>query len=77
MIFKYLLSHTPCLSLELVFVLLPRLLLRVLQQQQSSFVLQRSEKALHTTDEALQHLNPTQATLQALTQVRTGFYFET
>ncbi|XP_037532348.1 uncharacterized protein C8orf76 [Nematolebias whitei] len=46
-----------------------RLLLRVLQQQQSSFVLQRSEKALHTTDEALQHLNPTQATLQTLTQV--------
>uniref|UniRef100_A0A3Q3BHH4 Zgc:101716 n=1 Tax=Kryptolebias marmoratus TaxID=37003 RepID=A0A3Q3BHH4_KRYMA len=46
-----------------------RLLLRILQQQQSSFVLQRSEKALQTTEEALQRLSPTETTLQALTQV--------
>ncbi|XP_028985563.1 uncharacterized protein C8orf76 isoform X2 [Betta splendens] len=46
-----------------------RLLLRILQQQQSSFVLQRSENALHSTDEALQRLSPKEATLQALTEV--------
>lgn len=46
-----------------------RLLLRVLQQQQSSFVLKRSEKALEETDQALQHLNPTETTTQRLTEV--------
>ncbi|XP_055359209.1 uncharacterized protein LOC121201714 [Betta splendens] len=35
----------------------------------SSFVLQRSENALHSTDEALQRLSPKEATLQALTEV--------
>ncbi|CAK6954292.1 uncharacterized protein C8orf76 [Scomber scombrus] len=46
-----------------------RLLLRILRQQQSSFVLQRSESALQTTEEALQWLNPKETTLQAITEV--------
>ncbi|KAI3361365.1 hypothetical protein L3Q82_013549 [Scortum barcoo] len=46
-----------------------RLLLRILRQQQSSFVLQRSESALQTTDETLQRLSPKETTLQALTEV--------
>ncbi|XP_020792816.1 uncharacterized protein C8orf76 [Boleophthalmus pectinirostris] len=46
-----------------------RLLLRILQQQQSSFVLKRSEKALEETESALQHLNPTETTIQSLTEV--------
>lgn len=46
-----------------------RLLLKILQQQQSSFVLKRSEKALEETDQALQHLNPTEMTKQRLTEV--------
>ncbi|XP_022045381.2 uncharacterized protein C8orf76 [Acanthochromis polyacanthus] len=46
-----------------------RLLLRILRQQQSSFVLQRSENALQMTEEALQRLNPKEATLQAVTEV--------
>uniref|UniRef100_UPI0037E7CD0F uncharacterized protein C8orf76 homolog n=1 Tax=Semicossyphus pulcher TaxID=241346 RepID=UPI0037E7CD0F len=46
-----------------------RLLLKILRQQQSSFVLQRSESTLQTTDEALQRLNPKETTLQALTEV--------
>ncbi|XP_070768591.1 uncharacterized protein C8orf76 homolog [Enoplosus armatus] len=46
-----------------------RLLLRILRQQQSSFVLQRSESTLQTADEALQRLNPKETTLQALTEV--------
>ncbi|CAN9514082.1 unnamed protein product [Ophioblennius macclurei] len=46
-----------------------RLLLRILQQQQSSFVLQRSERVLQTTEEALQRLRPEESTLQALTEV--------
>ncbi|XP_061574216.1 uncharacterized protein C8orf76 homolog [Cololabis saira] len=46
-----------------------RLLLRILQQQQSSFVLQRSEKVLQITTEALKRLNPKETTLQALTEV--------
>ncbi|XP_014860649.1 PREDICTED: uncharacterized protein C8orf76-like [Poecilia mexicana] len=46
-----------------------RLLLRILRQQQSSFVLQRSEKTLRITEEALQRLNPKEPTLQALTEV--------
>lgn len=46
-----------------------RLLLRILQQQQSSFVLQHSENTLKCTDEVLQYLNPKESTLQALTQV--------
>lgn len=48
-----------------------RLLLRILRRQQSSFVLQRSRSVLHTTDEALQRLGPTETTLQALTEVAT------
>lgn len=47
-----------------------RHLLRILQQQQSSFVLQRSESTLQRTDEALQLLNPKEVTLQALDEVR-------
>ncbi|XP_035475999.1 uncharacterized protein C8orf76 isoform X2 [Scophthalmus maximus] len=46
-----------------------RLLLTILRQQQSSFVLQRSERALQTTDEALQRLNPKESTLHTLTEV--------
>lgn len=46
-----------------------RLLLRILRQQQSSFVLQRSENTLQRTDEALQRLNPQETTLQTLTEV--------
>uniref|UniRef100_A0A8C6SLT6 Zgc:101716 n=1 Tax=Neogobius melanostomus TaxID=47308 RepID=A0A8C6SLT6_9GOBI len=46
-----------------------RLLLKILQQQQSSFVLKRSEKALEESDRALQHLNPTETTIQRLTEV--------
>uniref|UniRef100_A0A3Q0SM27 Zgc:101716 n=1 Tax=Amphilophus citrinellus TaxID=61819 RepID=A0A3Q0SM27_AMPCI len=45
------------------------LLLRILRQQQSSFVLQRSKRALHMAEEALQRLNPREATLQTLTEV--------
>lgn len=48
-----------------------RLLLRILQQQQASFVLRHSENTLKSTDEVLQRLNPQDSTLQALTQVRT------
>ncbi|XP_067367374.1 uncharacterized protein C8orf76 isoform X1 [Channa argus] len=46
-----------------------RLLLRILRQQQCSFVLQRSESTLQTTDEAIQRLSPKEKTLQALTEV--------
>ncbi|XP_068180100.1 uncharacterized protein C8orf76 homolog [Antennarius striatus] len=46
-----------------------RLLLRILRQQQSSFVLQRSENALQATEEALQQLNPKETTLQGVTEV--------
>ncbi|XP_034384874.1 uncharacterized protein C8orf76 [Cyclopterus lumpus] len=46
-----------------------RLLLRILRQQQSSFVLQRTETTLRMTDEALQRLSPKETTLQALTEV--------
>ncbi|XP_071326166.1 uncharacterized protein C8orf76 homolog isoform X2 [Trachinotus anak] len=46
-----------------------RLLLRILRQQQSSFVLRRSESTLQATDEAIQRLNPTESTLQTLTEV--------
>ncbi|XP_024124209.1 uncharacterized protein C8orf76 homolog isoform X2 [Oryzias melastigma] len=46
-----------------------RLLLRILRQQQSSFVLHRSEKTLEITEEALQRLNPKEKSLQALTEV--------
>uniref|UniRef100_A0A8D3A372 Chromosome 8 open reading frame 76 n=1 Tax=Scophthalmus maximus TaxID=52904 RepID=A0A8D3A372_SCOMX len=59
-------QHTftsPCCFVSL------RLLLTILRQQQSSFVLQRSERALQTTDEALQRLNPKESTLHTLTEV--------
>ncbi|XP_029306492.1 uncharacterized protein C8orf76 homolog [Cottoperca gobio] len=46
-----------------------RLLLRILRKQQSSFVLQRTESTLQTTDEMLQRLKPKETTLQALTEV--------
>ncbi|KAM8846894.1 uncharacterized protein C8orf76 homolog [Synchiropus picturatus] len=46
-----------------------RLLLKILQQQQSSFVLQRSLRVLQTSGEALQLLRPEEATLQSLTEV--------
>ncbi|XP_029361215.1 uncharacterized protein C8orf76 homolog [Echeneis naucrates] len=46
-----------------------RLLLRILRQQQSSFVLRRSETTLQATDEALQQLSPKESTLQTLTEV--------
>ncbi|XP_068592518.1 uncharacterized protein C8orf76-like [Cebidichthys violaceus] len=46
-----------------------RLLLRILRQQQSSFVLRRTESTLQTTDELLQRLSPKETTLQALTEV--------
>ncbi len=52
-----------------------RLLLRILRQQQSSFVLQRSENTLQRADEALQLLNPKETTQQALTEVRTPTAF--
>ncbi|KAF3691622.1 putative protein C8orf76 [Channa argus] len=42
---------------------------RILRQQQCSFVLQRSESTLQTTDEAIQRLSPKEKTLQALTEV--------
>jgi len=47
-----------------------RLLLRILRQQQASFVLQRSDSALCRSDEALTRLSPTEETLQTLTAVR-------
>lgn len=46
-----------------------RLLLRILRQQQSSFVLQRTESTLQMADEVLHRLNPKETTLQALTEV--------
>lgn len=46
-----------------------RLLLKILQQQQSSFVLKRSEKGIEEADQALHHLNPTEMTIQRLTEV--------
>ncbi|KAK7887134.1 hypothetical protein WMY93_026755 [Mugilogobius chulae] len=47
-----------------------RLLLKILQQQQSSFVLTRTEKAQEETDQALLQLSPTETTIQNLTEVR-------
>ncbi|CAG12860.1 unnamed protein product [Tetraodon nigroviridis] len=46
-----------------------RLLLRILQQQQSSFVRRRSENTLRSTEEALRRLNPQDWSLRAVTQV--------
>ncbi|XP_030013203.1 uncharacterized protein C8orf76 homolog isoform X2 [Sphaeramia orbicularis] len=46
-----------------------RLLLKILQQQQSSFVLRRSEDVLREVDEALRRLNPRDTTLRTLTEV--------
>lgn len=46
-----------------------RLLLKILQQQQSSFVLKRSEKGMEEADQALHQLNPTEMTIQRLTEV--------
>ncbi|KAL6108849.1 uncharacterized protein ACO6RY_12106 [Pungitius sinensis] len=46
-----------------------RLLLRILRQQQSSFVLQRTESTLQASDQVLQRLSPRETTLQALTEV--------
>ncbi|XP_054637772.1 uncharacterized protein C8orf76 homolog [Dunckerocampus dactyliophorus] len=46
-----------------------RLLLKVLQQQQSSFVRQRNKNVLHSLEEALKHLNANESTLQTLTEV--------
>ncbi|KAM8869707.1 uncharacterized protein C8orf76 homolog [Spinachia spinachia] len=46
-----------------------RLLLRILRQQQSSFVLQRTESTLQTSDQVLRRLSPKESTLQALTEV--------
>ncbi|XP_061675252.1 uncharacterized protein C8orf76 isoform X2 [Syngnathoides biaculeatus] len=46
-----------------------RLLLRILQQQQSSFVLQRNQNVIRTADEAIAHLNLNQTTLLTLTEV--------
>lgn len=52
-----------------------RLLLEILRHQQSSFVLQRSEDAQKTTDEALRRLHPKETTLQALTEVSKHLWF--
>lgn len=60
---------------EMLLVSSLRLLLRILRQQQSSFVLQRSENVLQSTDEVLQRLNPKETTLQTLTEVRTCSWF--
>ncbi|CAL1610658.1 unnamed protein product [Knipowitschia caucasica] len=46
-----------------------RLLLRILQQQQSSFVLKCNERALDEIHQVLQTLNPTETTLKILTEV--------
>ncbi|KAJ8013222.1 hypothetical protein DPEC_G00051030 [Dallia pectoralis] len=46
-----------------------RLLLRTLKGQQSSFVLQNSERAMRKADEALQYLEPRETTLQRITEV--------
>ncbi|KAG9339341.1 hypothetical protein JZ751_023733 [Albula glossodonta] len=46
-----------------------RLTLRMLRFQQSSFVLQRSKKALLEVDDALQHLEIQEGTLQLITEV--------
>ncbi|KAK6327148.1 hypothetical protein J4Q44_G00027930 [Coregonus suidteri] len=46
-----------------------RLLLRALKGQQSSFVLQNSERALQKADEALQCLESKDATLQLVSEV--------
>ncbi|XP_047454126.1 uncharacterized protein C8orf76 [Mugil cephalus] len=46
-----------------------RLLLRILRQQQSSFVLQRSQNVLQMSEDELQRLNLKETTLQALTEV--------
>lgn len=43
--------------------------MRILRQQQSSFVLKRSESTLQATDEAIQRLSPKETTLQSLTEV--------
>lgn len=59
-------KFSPCSSISL------RLLLKILRQQQSSFVLQRSESTLQTTDEVLQRLDAKETTLQALTEVGTN-----
>ncbi|XP_061806102.1 uncharacterized protein C8orf76 homolog [Nerophis lumbriciformis] len=46
-----------------------RLLLGILQQQQSSFVLLRNQNVLQSAEEALKHLNPKESTLHTLTEV--------
>ncbi|XP_061919534.1 zinc fingers and homeoboxes protein 1-like isoform X3 [Entelurus aequoreus] len=46
-----------------------RLLLGILQQQQSSFVLRRNQNVLQSAEEALKHLNPKESTLHTLTEV--------
>ncbi|XP_057691474.1 uncharacterized protein C8orf76 isoform X1 [Corythoichthys intestinalis] len=46
-----------------------KLLLTILQQQQSSFVLRRNHIAIQTAEEALAHLHPNQTTLLNLTEV--------
>ncbi|XP_019748642.1 uncharacterized protein C8orf76 homolog isoform X1 [Hippocampus comes] len=46
-----------------------RLLLRILQQQQSSFVLRHNQSAVQSAEEALAHLNPKETTLLTLTEL--------
>ncbi|XP_049586346.1 uncharacterized protein C8orf76 homolog isoform X1 [Syngnathus scovelli] len=46
-----------------------RLLLRILQQQQSSFVLRHNQNVVQIAEDALGRLNPDQATLLTLTEV--------
>ncbi|XP_077431911.1 uncharacterized protein C8orf76 homolog isoform X2 [Vanacampus margaritifer] len=46
-----------------------RLLLRILQQQQSSFVLRHNQNVIQTADEALARLNPDQTTILTITEV--------
>lgn len=57
------------LNVSFVLAISVRLLLRILRQQQSSFVLKRSESTLQATDEAIQRLSPKETTLQSLTEV--------
>lgn len=67
---SYLLTYAKDWSNKTTIMLVTvRLLLKILQHQQSSFVLKRNRDARKTTDEALQRLRPKETTLQALTEV--------
>lgn len=53
-----------------------RLLVAILRIQQSSFVLQTSERVVLEADEALQRLQPSESTVQLIAEVRWHYCFQ-